>query len=47
MTVAILFLSTMALTATQSAPSRAVTVGARLPGVMRVPTSSLARGMLY
>ena len=37
----------MQLKATQSTSSREVIVGARLPGVIRLPISSLARGMLY
>ena len=47
MTVAICFFSTIALTAAQSGVSNAVTVGARLPGVIRVPIWRSARGMLY
>ena len=47
MTVATFFFSTMELTATQPSSSRAVTVGARLPGVMFDAVASSARGMLY
>ena len=47
MTVAIRFFSTMLLTATQSASSRAVMVGARFPGVILVAVWRRERGMLY
>lgn len=47
MTVAIFFFSTMELTATQPSSSRAVIVGARLPGVICEATDSPERGMLY
>lgn len=47
MTVAICFFSTIELTATQPASSRAVMVGARLPGVMLDAVASSERGMLY
>lgn len=46
-TVAILFFSTMLLTASQSALSNAVMVGARLPGVILVAVGMRWRGMLY
>jgi hypothetical protein len=47
MTVAMFFFSTMELTATQLGSSRAVTVGARLPGVIVDAVASFSRGMLY
>ena len=47
MTVAIFFFSTMELTATQPSSSRAVIVGARLPGVIFEATESPERRMLY
>lgn len=46
-TVAIFFFSTIELTATQPSSSRAVTVGARLPGVMLEAVESSERGILY
>lgn len=46
-TVAICFFSTMELTATQPSSSRAVMVGARLPGVMLDAVANWARGILY
>lgn len=47
MTVAIFFFSTIELTATQPSSSRAVTVGARLPGVILEAVANSPRGMLY
>ena len=47
MTVAMLFFSTIALTATHPGSSRAVTVGARFPGVILQAVPSVSRGMLY
>lgn len=46
-TVATFFFSTIELTATQFSSSRAVTVGARFPGVMEQAVASWVRGMLY
>jgi hypothetical protein len=46
-TVAIFFFSTIELTATQPSSSRAVTVGARFPGVILLAVARLSRGMLY
>lgn len=46
-TVAICFFSTIELTATQPSSSSAVTVGARLPGVILLAVERLSRGMLY
>ena len=45
-TVAIFTFSTMTFTATQSGSSSAVTVGARLPGVILVAVGRSFRGML-
>ena len=47
MTVAIRFFSTIELTATHASSSRAVMVGARLPGVILVASSRRRREMLY
>jgi hypothetical protein len=48
MTVAIFFFSTIELTATQApSPSSALTVGARLPGVIFVAAASFVRSTLY
>lgn len=47
MTVAMAFFSTIELTATQPSSSSAVTVGARLPGVIFVAAGSFSRWMLY
>ena len=46
-TVAIRFFSTIELTATQASSSSAVMVGARLPGVYLVASSSNLRSTLY
>ena len=46
-TVAIFFFSTIQLTATHSASSRDVIVGARLPGVIFVAFGRSVRGTLY
>ena len=47
MTVAILSFNTIELTATHSGSSKAVMVGARLPGVIFAAVSRAFRAMLY
>ena len=47
MTVATSLFSTITLTATQFDSSRGLTVGARLPGAMRIHSGSLSLGILY
>ena len=47
MTVAIFSFNTIELTATHAGSSRAVTVGARFPGVILAATSRLSRATLY